>query len=325
MNDDDSDRVRRAALSVGLYVGIASALTIALGVGILVVLILATSRPEGGERPGKPEAGLGGRDDLVVDADHVLPAVVILGLIGVVLLALVAWFAARRSVRPLASALRQQRHFVADASHELRTPLTTLNSRIQVLQRRYQRGEPIDDAITELRRDASIMSDVLNDLLLAAEEGAAASGEAASAADAARTASDVLQAMADEANVTLRVEAPRDVMVDLPPITLMRVIVALTDNAVQHAPYGSTVTIRVAQEHRTALIRVSDQGSGITGIDVDRVFDRFARSGESGRRRGFGLGLSLVRDVAVRAGGDVSVESTSPAGTTFLLRLPVAS
>ena len=42
------------------------------------------------------------------------------------------------------------------------------------------------------------------------------------------------------------------------------------------------------------------------------------------RRRGFGLGLSLVRDVALRAGGDVSVESTSSAGTTFLLRLPVA-
>jgi signal transduction histidine kinase len=52
------------------------------------------------------------------------------------------------------------------------------------------------------------------------------------------------------------------------------------------------------------------------------VFDRFARSGETGNRRGFGLGLALVRDVVVRSGGTVSIESTSPAGTTFLVQLP---
>ena len=69
---------------------------------------------------------------------------VVASLIGVVLLGLVAWLAALRSVRPLADALRMQRNFVSDASHELRTPLTALSSRIQILQRRHERGEPID-------------------------------------------------------------------------------------------------------------------------------------------------------------------------------------
>jgi two-component system OmpR family sensor kinase len=320
-DQDDRRRVQRAALSIGLYVAIASAIVIAAGVGILLAVILVNRRPEGGEHDGGfPHEGSG--DDFVIDADRLLPWVLVLGLLGVVLLALVAWLAARRSVRPLGDALRLQRNFVADASHELRTPLTTLTSRIQVLQRRQERGEPIEGTIVELRRDADMMTDVLTDLLLAAEGGAVARG-AASVGDAVKSAVDSLSPLADEAGVTLTVDVREPATVALPSVTLVRLVVALVDNAVQHSPVGATVTVTTVVEGGTVAIRVADRGSGIHGIAPDEVFERFARSTESGRRRSFGLGLSLVRDVAERAGGSVAVDSTSDAGTTFLLRLPV--
>lgn len=320
-DQDDRRRVQRAALSIGLYVAIASAIVIAGGVGILLAVILVNRRPEGAEHDGGfPHEGSG--DDFVIDADRLLPWVLVLGLLGVVLLALVAWLAARRSVRPLGDALRLQRNFVADASHELRTPLTTLTSRIQVLQRRQERGEPIEGTIVELRRDADMMTDVLTDLLLAAEGGAVATG-AASVDDAVTSAVDSLRPLADEAGVTLTVDVRETATVALPSVTLVRLVVALVDNAVQHSPAGAAVTVTAVVEGGTAAIRVADHGSGIHGIAPDAVFERFARSTESGRRRSFGLGLSLVRDVAERAGGSVAVESTSDAGTTFLLRLPV--
>ena len=320
-DQDDRRRVQRAALSIGLYVAIASAIVIAAGVGILLAVILLNRRPEGSEHDGGfPHEGSG--DDFVIDADRLLPWVLVLGLLGVVLLALVAWLAARRAVRPLGDALRLQRNFVADASHELRTPLTTLTSRIQVLQRRQERGEPIEGTIVELRRDADMMTDVLTDLLLAAEGGAVATG-AASVGDAVTSAVDSLRPLADEAGVTLTVDVREPGIVVLPSVTLVRLVVALVDNAVQHSPAGATVTVTAVVEGGTAAIRVADRGPGIHGIAPDEVFERFARSAESGRRRSFGLGLSLVRDVAERAGGSVAVESTSDAGTTFLLRLPV--
>ncbi|WP_318244886.1 sensor histidine kinase [Microbacterium pullorum] len=296
---------------------------IAAGVGILVAVILLTSRAEGAEN-GDSAGTETSMDDLVVDTDKVLPAVIVLGVIGVALLALVAWLAARRSVRPLQTALRQQRNFVADASHELRTPLTTLSSRIQVLQRRHQGGQPIAESIAELRRDAAMMSDVLNDLLLAAEDDAAIPADPTSVIAAARSALSAVQAIADETQVELRLDAPDDLAVSLPTVALTRAILALVDNAVQHSPAGAAVTVSVARDGAVAAIRVIDQGRGITGIGVDRVFDRFAHSAEGGGRRGFGLGLSLVRDVAVRSGGSVAVERSSPTGTTFLLRLPLA-
>ena len=71
-------------------------------------------------------------------------------------------------------------------------------------------------------------------------------------------------------------------------------------------------------------IRVSDHGSGIDPADAERIFERFARGSETGRRRGFGLGLALVRDVLTRYSGRIEVESTSPSGTTFLITLPSA-
>ncbi|WP_314502556.1 HAMP domain-containing sensor histidine kinase [uncultured Microbacterium sp.] len=319
---DDRRRVQRAALSIGVYVGVASAVVIAGGVAVLLAVILLNRRPERAEHLGLPEHA-GSDDDFVIDADKILPWVVVLGVLGVLLLALVAWLGARRSVRPLAEALRLQRNFVADASHELRTPLTTLSSRIQLLQRRHDRGEPVAQTILDLRGDAAMMTDVLNDLLLAAEGGEVAGGPA-SVLDAVTSAAESLRPLADEAGVALVVSSREPATVALPPVTLVRLVIALVDNAVQHSPAGSAVTVTTTVEDGAAAIRVADLGGGIRGIAPDAVFERFARSAESGRRRSFGLGLSLVRDVAVRAGGSVAVESTSDAGTTFVLRLPLA-
>lgn len=108
----------------------------------------------------------------------------------------------------------------------------------------------------------------------------------------------------------------------IPTTTLTRLCVALLDNAVQHAPRGSEVEISTSAEGDRIAVRVIDAGVGIAAQDVDRVFERFARGPEAGRRRGFGLGLALVREAATAAGGSITVERTSPAGTTFLLTLP---
>jgi signal transduction histidine kinase len=320
----DERRARRAAVSVGLFVGIASAVTIALGVVILLVVILTTGHLERGPDDRPPTARPHG-DSFVVDVDHVLPWVIGLGLIGVVLLALVGWLAALRAAKPLADALAVQRNFVADASHELRTPLTALSSRIQLLQRRHERGQPIDDTLVDLHRDVSAMSEVLTDLLLTAEGAVVAPQSPTVVADAVREAVTAMTPMATDAGIRLLLVADEPVAVRVPAPTITRVTTALLDNAIQHAPSGSAVTIRVDAAGADAAIRVEDRGHGIQGIDPERVFDRFARAGETGRRRGFGIGLALVREMALRYGGNIVVERTSERGTVFLLTLPVAA
>lgn len=329
----DRDRVRRTARQIGLWTGVASAVVIAVGAGILIAVILATSRPQGGDRitAGTRPDGfvLKDPDHIVVDVDRVVPWVIVLGVVGVALLGVIAWLTARRAVAPLEVALQAQRDFVADASHELRTPLTALSSRVQILQRRVARGEGIDDALERLRGDTAAMDDILTELLLAAQaDQGPVSAAASDAAVAVRAAVELIRPIAESAGVELQADAGPGISVAVPDVTLTRLCTALLDNAVQHAPRGTSVAIVVragsGATRGFAEFRVVDRGPGVRVEDRERIFTRFARGSETGRRRGFGLGLALVRDMATRYGGAVGIENTSESGTTFLLRLPLA-
>ncbi len=317
----DRARVRRAAVSVGLVVGIIGAVLMTVGVAVLITAVTVNSRHEQAEHPGS----LPGRDDAwVIDSGRVILLVVVLALIGIVLIGLVGWLGARRAVAPLAEALRLQRNFVSDASHELRTPLTVLSSRVQVLERRLDRGDPVDDVVAALRRDAASMTEVLNDLLLSAEGAEPPTDTPPTVEEAVRAAAATLEVLADEADVRIVVRAAASTAVAVPRVTLIRCVVALLDNAIHHSPPGSSVVVTEGLDGGRAEIRVSDAGPGIQGISAEQIFERFSRSGENGQHRSFGLGLALVRDVAVRYRGSVSVEETSEAGTTMLLVFPVA-
>lgn len=326
MSSTDDRSIRASARRIGLLVGVTSALIIAMGIGVLVWRIHARSRPEPVE--GLHRGHLG--DHGVVDVDDVIPWLVVFGLIAVVCLGLIAWASARRAVAPLAEALRLQRNFVADASHELRTPLTALVSRTQILERRRDRGEPIDDVIVKLRRDAESMSDVLTDLLTAAAADAGSLQEGAPDAvadpmEALVQAVERMEPLATPHGVRIECTGMSTADVALSPPTLERICGALVDNAISHSPQAGVVTVTCRVSGGEVEIRVGNQGPEIPEADRARVFERFVRGPETGRHRGFGLGLALVREVAIRARGSVEIDETSPRGTVFLLRLPAVS
>ncbi len=329
---DDEARVRGFSRRIGLLVGLSSGVIIAAGIVVLIIFILSTARPERGADHEPADL-----DRVVVDVDRVVPWLVIFGIVAVLLLGVIAWVSARRAVRPLAEALRLQREFVADASHELRTPLTALVSRIQILDRRQSRGEPIEDVVAKLHGDADAMAETLTDLLMiAAAEGAGNAsvesdvgrvvlGRAAAAVDAAV---ERIAPLADERNVRIDCDigphADRSVsdLVQLSEAALTRACVVLLDNAIGHTPDGGAVGVSCRAEVAKVEIRVEDRGPGIPAADQERIFERFARGSQTGRRRGFGLGLALARELAQRAGGRLVIERTSPQGTVFLVTLP---
>jgi signal transduction histidine kinase len=318
----DRGRVHGAAVSVGLYVAVASAIAAVLGILALVAALALSTRHEDGD--GEPERM--GEQHWVVDSERFIPLLIAAAVLAVVLLGVIGWLAARRAVAPLAEALRLQRNFVADASHELRTPLTVLDTRVQVLQRRLARGEPADDVAEQLRADASAMNAILGDLLLAAEHAGRPTSSRTAVVDVAEAAVASLRPLADSAGVRVDLVIPSEgLVVAVPEVPLSRCVVALVDNAIQHSPRGSTVTVSLDASEGQAVLRVADQGPGIRGVAAEDVFERFSHGRETGRRRGFGLGLALVRDVALRVGGSVEVETTSTQGTTFALRLPLAT
>lgn len=323
MSAADTRRVRRAAFRVALSVAAAAFVIIGIITAVAVAMIVAGSRPDDrGDHHDQPWRGR------VVDVGDIVPVMVILAALGVVALAVIAWFMARRAARPLTEALRVQRAFVADASHELRTPLTALTSRIELAQHRAGRGGDVPAALADARGDAAVMDAVLTDLLLASEAAGGRAGDANAVADvrdAASSAGGLIHARAAAAGVGVHIEVAPGLRVAAEGTALTRALLVLLDNAVRHSPRGGRVTVSAALTARSVRIRVSDQGGGVVGVDPAHLFDRFVRAGDAAPGRGFGLGLALVRDIAERFSGSVALERTGADGTTFVLVLPAVT
>ncbi|HEY6744696.1 MAG TPA: HAMP domain-containing sensor histidine kinase [Mycobacteriales bacterium] len=236
------------------------------------------------------------------------------------------------------------RQFVADASHELRTPLASIRGYAE-LTRRGREPVPADVAyaLGRVESESTRMTGLVEDLLLLARLDNAGDKAGDRAGDKAGDGPGTAGAVAHEpVDLTrLVVDAVSDAQVagpghqwalELPPepITvpgdadrLHQVVANLLGNARTHTPPGTTVTVGLSQEDGSVLLRVADDGPGIPAALRPRVFERFVR-GDGSRSRAAGstgLGLAIVAAVADAHGGTVAVDS-SPAGTTFTVRLP---
>ena len=325
----DKRKVRQASFSVGMAVALASGIVVFIGFLVLVSIAMKSAVPI---TPGYDiRIGPDGEPMAIArprfgwySVDSMIQTVAILAVASLVMSSLTGWIMAYRVVKPLAEALRLQRHFVADASHELRTPLTALSLRIQLLQRHLDAGRPINDMVNQLQNDAATMKGVLNDMLLTVEGTPVIESMKTSVTSCLRQGVTSLRPLAEQSNVNVTLDTPADLTVAVPEASLTRAVVAIVDNAIAHSPPGSIVEVSAKRDNRLAVIRVSDHGSGITGVDPNRVFERFAHGAETGRKRSFGLGLALASEVAHRFNGSIRVESTSSRGTTFALSFPVA-
>ena len=234
----------------------------------------------------------------------------------------------------LEAALGQQRQFMADASHELRTPVTTTRTAANIALQQPHRGEDeYRETLAIVEQQATRLSRIVEDMFTLARADAGTYP--------VRRAPMYLDEVVDEVVRAARVLAStRDVAIDLTSTSsaaftgdeelIRRMIGNLIDNAIRHAPAGSTVHVDLQKEARGFAISVRDHGPGVPAHIQPYIFDRFYR-GDAARARaahpdgGAGLGLALARWIASVHGGDVTlVESPAP-GTVFTAVLPDAS
>jgi signal transduction histidine kinase len=217
----------------------------------------------------------------------------------------------------LASALAQQRQFIADAAHELRTPLTALRLQLQLAERARDEAER-EKAHAMLREGITRAVHLVEQLLTLARQDPDAPGAARGTVDIAELARNVAQAHENAAaakGISLRAVAEGSVVVEGDLAAMRTLMDNLVENAIRHTTAGG-VTIKAQARDGTALLEVEDSGPGIAVTERSRVFDRFYR-GESAAEGGTGLGLAIVRRIATRHGG--AVELLDAAGGHGLL------
>src|SRR4030095_14541979 len=103
---------------------------------------------------------------------------------------------------------------------------------------------------------------------------------------------------------------------------LRQLFTNLLDNAVGHTPAGGQVTVKTTAGAAQLIVRIADEGPGIAEPDRDRIFERFTRLDTD--RRGAGLGLPIARWIAEAHAGTLTLESSTSAGSVFVVTLPCA-
>ena len=210
---------------------------------------------------------------------------------------------------------------MADAGHELRTPLTSLRTNLDLLAQAdtstQLSAESRKELLDDVRGQIHEMTTLIGDLVELAREDPSA----APAVEPVELAAVVGQAVT---RVRRRAPGVRFVVRTEPwwvkgdPAALERAITNLLDNAAKWSPVNGEVTV----ELNRGTVMVGDQGPGIADPDLPHVFDRFYRSTESRGMPGSGLGLSIVKAVADRHGGDVRAGARPSGGAAFWFHVP---
>ncbi|MCX4737512.1 ATP-binding protein [Streptomyces antibioticus] len=210
-----------------------------------------------------------------------------------------------RMLGRLAQSEEDQRRLVQDAGHELRTPLTSLRTNISLLRRIDELPpDTRDELVADLTQEARELTDLVNELVdLAAGQS---DTEPPRALDLADLAEEVAAAVRRRTGRRIVVRASGDTTTDGRPQMLQRALSNLVENATKFDREGrEPVEIAVKGPARPGVVRVEvlDRGPGIAETDLTRIFDRFYRAADARSLPGSGLGLSIVREVALSHGG----------------------
>jgi signal transduction histidine kinase len=216
--------------------------------------------------------------------------------------------------------LEQQRAFVADASHQLRNPLSALLLRIELLGLELPEGsEEFASVQAEGKRLARVLDDLLD--LALAEHGPADPQLTDIAALAAERVA-AWRPVADRERIELRTTGNSAVTGWGDPVALSSALDAVVDNAVKFTPEGAAVTVTVAPDGEHVTVVVADSGPGLAEEELERIGDRFWRSGRHQNVSGSGLGLSITRSLLAAGDAKIAYGPNEPHGLRVTITLP---
>ncbi|WP_169317629.1 sensor histidine kinase [Cellulomonas fimi] len=319
-----TERPARAARTVTRGAAVAAAVVVLVTAATAVLVALAA--------PG---------DSLRVTV-RLLPLVLVVGALAVVAVLGTAVLRARtrrRSTQRLEHAREQARRFEQEArtrflarlDHELKNPVTAIRAAVAGAgddAGPEERARSLATLVSQSTRLSALVADLRKLAELGTQE---IEDEDVDLAQVVRDAVEDVCAQADAAG------APRpavDVALPTAPWPLPHVrgdvdllyvaVYNLLANAVKFSPPGTRIEVRGTDDDGTVLVEVADAGPGIPQDEVGVVFDELARGRDARGLPGSGIGLALVRVVAQRHGGDVTLRSRVGQGTSVRLRVPTA-
>ncbi|ACY15752.1 chemotaxis protein CheB [Haliangium ochraceum] len=237
----------------------------------------------------------------------------------------------KRAERQVRRAIEQRDHFLATLSHELRNPLMGLLTATHILRDEDMQPAAHRRALDLIERQSQQMARLLDDLLDVSRmrrDRIEMDKALIDMRKAVRPALEAVSGRAQDAGVTLAAEMPEEpVWVYADRTRLQQVAANLLANAIKYTPTGKRIWVSIVPQDDVALLEVRDEGVGIATELQESIFEPFMQSEEPPRgwEGGMGLGLALVRSIALAHEGSLEVSSEGrDRGSTFTFRIPIS-
>lgn len=240
----------------------------------------------------------------------------------VVVLPVSSYLMARGALAPVRRSYELQQRFVDGASHEFRSPLSVIQGELELALSRARTPAQYRTAIGRALEASEGLTRLTDDLLLLSRGDTSDLQASFEPVSLTTLIADVVR---DRQSSRISVAESPEVVVMGSVELLTRAIANLVDNAEKFTDPGGRIQITLGSAGRVAHVEVRDDGVGMTETQLTRVFDRFWRAQGARETPGFGLGLSLVREIMTAHQGKVAIASSPGAGTVVTLTLPERS
>ncbi|EMX5394428.1 HAMP domain-containing histidine kinase [Listeria innocua] len=233
-------------------------------------------------------------------------------------------FAKMASELEKSEAARQE--FVANVSHELQSPLTSMQGFARLLGSGTLTEKEQKEYLTVLSEETTRLSSLTKQLLTLAsldQESELRKKEPVQLAEQWRQLIQMTDWSWREKELTINLELA-DINYSGDAELLYQVWSNLLNNAIKYTPQGGDIQVRLYEETTNVFVEVWNSGAGISKEDMAKIFDRFYKASQSRTREegSSGLGLSICKKIITLHHGEISVESNTEKGTTFIVRLP---
>ena len=245
----------------------------------------------------------------------------VIGGAAMAVLFVIAFFLARRIVRPLEENNQRQKRFVSDAGHELKTPIAVISANSELLRRQIGDNEWLSNIDYENER----MSDLVRQLLvLSRAENGEMPKEAVDFSKLVDGETLPFESVAFEKGKRIVSAVEPGLTVEGNPNQLRQLVSILLDNALSHGT-GEEISLTLRKERHAAVLAVSNEAEALSEEQLSRLFDRFYRTDEARKDTSghYGLGLSIAQAVAEAHGGAIRAEYKQPRAV-FTVSLPLA-